>query len=90
MTKEMVWIGIGLFGQALFSLRFMLQWLASEREKRSVVPVVFWYFSLAGSTVLLCYAIHRRDPVLILGQSFGFFIYVRNLVLIRKADGQAA
>lgn len=79
------WIVVGLIGQALFSSRFLLQWLASERARRSVVPAAFWYFSLAGSTVLLAYAIHRADPVFIVGQASGFGIYLRNLYLIRLA-----
>jgi lipid-A-disaccharide synthase-like uncharacterized protein len=82
MSETAIWIAIGLIGQALFSARFILQWLASERAKRSVVPKAFWYFSLAGSAVLLAYAIHRVDPVFILGQSAGFAIYLRNLWLI--------
>ena len=81
-----IWIGIGLLGQALFSMRFLVQWISSERQGRSVVPPAFWWLSIAGSLVLLCYAVHRRDPVFILGQSMGFLIYIRNLVLIRTAD----
>jgi lipid-A-disaccharide synthase-like uncharacterized protein len=82
MSENAIWIAIGLIGQALFSARFILQWLASEKARRSVVPKAFWYFSLAGSTVLLAYAIHRVDPVFILGQAAGFAIYLRNLWLI--------
>jgi lipid-A-disaccharide synthase-like uncharacterized protein len=80
----MVWILIGLAGQAMFSIRFIIQWLASEKAKKSIVPVSFWYFSIGGSVILLIYAIHRRDPVFILGQSTGSFIYLRNLYLIRQ------
>ena len=79
---EVLWIGIGLFGQALFSARFVIQWLASERERRSIIPVAFWYFSIAGGVTLLAYAIYRQDPVFILGQSTGVLIYARNLYLI--------
>jgi lipid-A-disaccharide synthase-like uncharacterized protein len=80
------WIVVGLAGQALFSARFIYQWIVSERRKESVIPLGFWYLSLGGSLVLLCYAIYRHDPVFILGQSFGSFIYIRNLILIaRKA-----
>lgn len=79
---ELIWVGVGLFGQILFSLRFILQWLASEREKRSVVPEIFWWFSIFGGLILFAYAIHRRDPVFILGQSMGIFIYARNLWLV--------
>ncbi|SFL34189.1 lipid-A-disaccharide synthase N-terminal domain-containing protein [Halanaerobium salsuginis] len=82
----MVWILIGLAGQAMFSIRFIIQWLASEKAKKSIVPVSFWYFSIGGSVILLIYAIHRRDPVFILGQSTGSFIYLRNLYLIRQEN----
>lgn len=77
-----LWIIIGFVGQALFSTRFILQWLYSEKHKRSMIPVAFWYFSIAGGTVLLLYAIHRHDPVFIAGQAGGLVIYVRNLYLI--------
>lgn len=80
---ELAWVCVGLLGQLLFSARFIAQWLASERARRSVVPVIFWYFSLAGGVVLLSYAVWRRDPVFILGQSTGVLIYARNLWLIR-------
>jgi lipid-A-disaccharide synthase-like uncharacterized protein len=79
-----MWLIIGFIGQALFSMRFVLQWIASERRGESVVPVLFWYFSLAGGLTLLAYAIHIRDAVFILGQSAGAFIYIRNLVLISR------
>ncbi len=76
------WLALGFTAQLLFSARFLIQWIASERAKRSVVPLMFWYLSLAGSTLLLIYAIYRRDPVFILGQGTGVFIYLRNLNLI--------
>jgi lipid-A-disaccharide synthase-like uncharacterized protein len=79
-----LWLGIGFLGQALFSLRFLVQWLASERRGRSVIPRAFWYFSLAGSAVLLAYAIHLQDPVFMVGQGFGLLIYVRNLQLSER------
>ncbi|MDF2232758.1 lipid-A-disaccharide synthase N-terminal domain-containing protein [Albimonas sp. CAU 1670] len=82
-TAELIWIFVGLAGQALFMGRFLIQWLASEKAKRSVIPLAFWWFSIGGAAVLLAYAIHRADPVFILGQSLGFFIYARNLWLIR-------
>ncbi len=88
--SDTAWVIVGLGGQVLFSLRFLLQWLSSEREGRSVIPVVFWYFSIGGSLVLLSYAIHKLDPVFILGQSAGLLIYSRNLVLIRREKIQAA
>lgn len=79
-----IWLAVGFLGQALFSTRFILQWIASEREKRSVVPVAFWWFSLLGGLTLLTYAIHRRDPVFILGQSAGLIVYLRNLYFVRR------
>jgi lipid-A-disaccharide synthase-like uncharacterized protein len=79
----------GLFGQLLFTGRFLVQWIASERARRSVVPVAFWYFSIAGGLVLLAYAIYRADPVFILGQTLGVVIYARNLWLIRHQHDQA-
>ena len=78
------WIVVGLMGQVMFSLRFLIQWIASERQKKSVVPVSFWILSIAGSLILLIYAIQRRDPVFIIGQSTGSVIYLRNLMLIYK------
>ena len=84
MDHNPVWLAIGFFGQALFTGRFLVQWLASERRKRSVVPRAFWYLSLAGGLVLLAYAIHRQDPVFILGQASGLFIYGRNLWFIHR------
>ncbi|MAC78101.1 MAG: lipid A biosynthesis protein [Rhodobacteraceae bacterium] len=79
---ELIWVAIGIFGQLLFSMRFILQWLASEKARRSVVPEVFWWFSIGGGLILFAYALHRRDPVFILGQSLGIFIYARNLWLV--------
>lgn len=81
---ELAWIGIGLAGQVLFMLRFIVQWVVSERARRSIVPVSFWWFSVAGAAILLLYAIHRMDPVFILGQSLGFFVYFRNIRLVRN------
>jgi lipid-A-disaccharide synthase-like uncharacterized protein len=87
---EFWWVMFGLGGQLLFTARFLVQWIASERAGRSTIPIMFWYFSLGGGIVLFAYAIHRGDPVFILGQSLGVFIYVRNLWLIyaerRRAD----
>ena len=89
MEQNMIWLGVGFLGQALFSARFLVQWLSSERKKRSVVPLAFWYFSLAGGATLLTYAIHRMDPVFIVGQLAGLFVYLRNLQLIyrQRRDG---
>ena len=78
------WICLGLFAQLLFFMRFLVQWIVSERRKESVIPICFWYFSLAGGVILLIYSIHRRDPVFILGQSVGLVVYSRNLILIYR------
>jgi lipid-A-disaccharide synthase-like uncharacterized protein len=83
-TIPLLWIIIGFTGQALFSTRFVVQWIASERAGRSLVPTAFWYFSILGALVLLSYAIHRQDPVFIVGQSFGFAVYARNLYFIHR------
>jgi Predicted membrane protein len=78
------WIALGFLAQAMFTMRFVVQWLASEKAGRSVVPVAFWFFSLGGGLLLLIYAIQRKDPVFIAGQGLGLFIYIRNLMLIRR------
>jgi lipid-A-disaccharide synthase-like uncharacterized protein len=75
---------LGFIGQAFFSMRFLVQWLASERAGKSVIPLSFWIFSIIGSFFLLIYAIYRKDPVFILGQAPNLFIYTRNLYLIKK------
>lgn len=85
MDHELWWLLVGFGGQGLFMLRFVIQWLHSERQRKSVVPVSFWYFSVAGALVLLAYSVHRRDPVFIAGQLLGVAIYLRNLALIRSA-----
>lgn len=84
MDASKVWLVVGLLGQGLFSARFLVQWIVSERRRRSVVPIQFWYLSVAGGVVLLAYAIHRADPVFILGQAAGLVVYVRNLYLIAQ------
>ncbi|UCD70745.1 MAG: lipid-A-disaccharide synthase N-terminal domain-containing protein [Syntrophobacterales bacterium] len=78
------WLIVGFGGQICFSMRFLVQWVASERKGKSVIPIYFWYFSLLGGLTLLTYAIHIKDPVFIVGQSMGAFIYLRNLMLIYK------
>lgn len=78
------WIILGFVAQLAFTGRFLVQWIASERAGRSIVPVSFWYLSLLGSTGLLAYAVIRADPVFILGQSFGSIVYIRNLMLIYR------
>lgn len=78
------WLVIGFVGQALFGMRFLIQWIISEKRRESVIPLPFWYFSIIGSIILLSYAIHKQDPVFILGQSLGSIIYIRNLMLISR------
>jgi lipid-A-disaccharide synthase-like uncharacterized protein len=73
------WLALGFVAQALFTARFLVQWIASERAGRSVMPIAFWFFSIGGGVLLLVYALYRRDPVFILGQAFGVFVYGRNL-----------
>ncbi|MBP7215943.1 MAG: lipid-A-disaccharide synthase N-terminal domain-containing protein [Candidatus Omnitrophica bacterium] len=82
MKFETVWILVGFLGQALFFMRFLVQWLASEKKKASVIPDAFWYFSITGGIVLLAYAVYRKDPVFIAGQGCGILIYARNLYFI--------
>ncbi|MEX0284785.1 MAG: lipid-A-disaccharide synthase N-terminal domain-containing protein [Paracoccaceae bacterium] len=89
-TRELIWVVVGLGAQLLFSMRFIVQWIASEREKKSVVPEMFWWFSITGGVTLLAYAIHRADPVFILGQSIGVVIYTRNLWLIHAEKRRTA
>ena len=84
VVSPLYWLVIGFLGQAIFTARFLAQWIASERRRDSVVPVIFWWLSLFGGLTLLSYAIHRRDPVIIVGQSMGVFIYVRNLMLVAQ------
>ena len=79
-----LWTLIGLFGQTLFMMRFIVQWVASERAKKSVMPNMFWYFSLGGGLIVLAYAIHKQEPVFILGQLPGVIVYSRNLYFIHK------
>lgn len=88
MSQETMWLVIGFVGQALFSMRFIVQWLQSERLRRSVIPVAFWYFSITGGLTLLSYAIYRQDPVFIVGQVTGIFIYMRNLYFIIREQRQ--
>lgn len=79
MTADALWIALGVFGQALFFSRFLVQWIATERQRQVTIPTAFWLFSMGGGLVLLSYAIHRRDLVFILGQTAGVVIYSRNL-----------
>ena len=82
--KVNLWLIFGFAFQLCFALRFIIQWISSEKQKKSVIPISFWYLSLIGSSGLLVYAIHIKDPVFILGQSMGIIVYVRNLRLIYK------
>ena len=88
VTNFTWWAALGMFGQMMFAMRFILQWLASEKAGKSVVPLTFWFFSIGGAAIVLAYGIHKRDPVIILGQALSFFIYIRNLVLIAKEKRQ--
>jgi lipid-A-disaccharide synthase-like uncharacterized protein len=90
LDSKHIWIAIGFLGQALFFGRFFVQWIASERRKESVIPRSFWFLSLGGGLILLLYSIHRRDPVFIVGQATGMFIYTRNLWFIYKSGGNRA
>jgi len=90
MEIDKTWLAIGLIGQALFSARFVVQWLYSEKVKKSVIPTAFWYFSVGGGATLLAYAIHREDPVFIIGQGAGLFVYFRNLQFLWRDNGEKA
>tara|TARA_Y100001980_G_C14206138_1_gene67737 strand:+ start:217 stop:504 length:288 start_codon:yes stop_codon:yes gene_type:complete len=83
-TFEIIFLIIGFCGQGLFASRFIIQWIYSEKKGESHIPIIFWYLSIFGGIGLLIYAISRKDPVIILGQTFGIFIYLRNLILIYK------
>lgn len=88
ITPERIWLAIGFAGQGLFASRFILQWFRSEMEGRSVIPISFWYCSVGGGVVLLAYAIYKKDPVFIIGQGSGLFVYSRNLYLIFRERTQ--
>ncbi len=81
-TTELIWLAVGFSAQAMFSMRFIIQWIASERARQSIVPEAFWYFSFAGGLMLFIYAVYRMDPVFMLGQGTGLFIYARNIYFI--------
>ena len=87
-TMELIFLVIGFIGQGLFASRFIVQWIYSERKGESSIPIIFWYLSIFGGFGLLTYAIFRQDPVIILGQSFGIIIYLRNLILIYKKNNE--
>ena len=90
VTRLDWWVLLGFAAQGLFTMRFLVQWIASERAKRSVIPLAFWYFSIAGGLLLLIYALYRKDPVLIAGQAFGVFVYLRNLYFVLRDRGAPA
>jgi lipid-A-disaccharide synthase-like uncharacterized protein len=84
------WVALGFAAQAFFTMRFVVQWIASERARRSVIPVAFWFFSIGGGVLLLVYALHRRDPVFIAGQGLGLVVYMRNLYFIAISRRQVS
>ncbi len=83
--ENTLWVAFGFGAQAVFAMRFIWQWIVSERRKESVIPIGFWYFSLVGGLMLTVYAAYR-DPVLVPGQAAGIVVYVRNLVLIHRSN----
>ena len=87
---EIMWLGIGFLGQSLFFSRWIIQWIASERNAESQMPIAFWYMSLGGGLIVLAYAIYRKDPVFIAGQGIGSFVYLRNLMLIYRKRRHAS
>ena len=86
---EVVWLAIGLLGQTMFMMRFVVQWIHSERHKKSIVPVSFWYLSLVGGLIVLAYGLHRAEPIIIIGQLPGTLVYTRNLMLIHRSKRAA-
>ena len=90
MTTEGAWLTVGFAGQAMFTMRFLVQWIQTERKRKSVIPTAFWYFSIAGGLTLLAYALYRADPVFIVGQAAGLVVYLRNLHFIRVRSAAQA
>ena len=93
VTRLDWWVLAGFVAQGLFAMRFLVQWIASERAGRSVIPLAFWLFSIGGGLLLLVYALYRKDPVFIAGQAFGVFVYLRNIHFVlreRKTEASAA
>ncbi|ABE62871.1 lipid A biosynthesis-like protein [Nitrobacter hamburgensis X14] len=84
------WVVLGFVAQGFFTMRFVVQWIASERARKSVVPVAFWFFSIGGGTLLLAYALYRRDPVFIAGQALGLVVYFRNVYFIMLNGRQSS
>lgn len=81
-TRDLIWLSVGLGAQMMFSMRFLVQWISSEKARKSVMPIAFWWFSIVGGLLLLAYGLYRGEPVIILGQTFGIVVYARNLWLI--------
>jgi lipid-A-disaccharide synthase-like uncharacterized protein len=90
ITRADWWLILGFVAQGMFTLRFLLQWIASERAGRSVIPLAFWIFSIGGGLLLLVYALYRKDAVFIAGQAFGIFVYLRNLYFVLRERKAAA
>jgi lipid-A-disaccharide synthase-like uncharacterized protein len=84
------WVLLGFIAQGFFTARFVVQWIASERAGKSVIPIAFWFCSIGGGALLLAYALYRRDPVFIAGQAFGVFVYLRNLYFVLRERREAA
>jgi lipid-A-disaccharide synthase-like uncharacterized protein len=89
VTRLDWWVLLGFIAQIFFTLRFVVQWIASERVGKSVIPVAFWWFSIGGGSLLFVYALYRRDPVFIAGQGLGVFVYLRNLYFVMRERRQA-
>lgn len=90
IDPEHIWLAVGFLGQCMFFMRFVVQWLASEKAGRSVLPDLFWFFSMGGGIILFSYAIYRHDPVFMLGQGMGLLIYARNMYFVKKAKRENA
>ena len=88
IAKFQWWVLLGYLAQVMFTMRFVVQWIASERAGKSVMPTAFWIFSIGGGLLLLVYALYRKDPVFIAGQALGLFIYVRNLHFVLRESTQ--
>src|SRR5947199_10659666 len=89
MMQFDAWVALGFLAQALFSMRFLVQWIASERAGRSIIPTAFWLFSIGGGLLLFAYSLYRRDPVFIAGQGLGLFVYLRNLYFVIREKRHA-
>ncbi len=88
IDSQSLWIAAGLVGQALFGARFLVQWLYSEARGKSVIPGAFWYLSVAGGSIILCYAIHRQEPVFIIGETVTLLVFIRNLHMLRTRQAR--